>query len=177
MADVNLLVIHGKEVISDKISHLDNSGNARMVDVGGKSATHRIAEAESRVLLSEEILNLISEKDMPKGDVLAVARIAGIQAAKRSSELIPLCHPIPITSVSIDIKLHQNPASVIIRSRVETTWITGVEMEALSAVTVAALTIYDMCKSIEKGIEIDSIRLVSKSGGKSGDWQGRVKIE
>lgn len=151
------------------LSHLDASGAARMVDVSEKTETARTAIAEAIVRMRPETLALIQQGGMPKGDVIATARIAGIMAAKRTPDLIPLCHPLPITGVTVDLA-PQGDASLVIRATVKTTGKTGVEMEALTAASVAALTVYDMCKAVEKGMRIESIRLLEKHGGKSGDW-------
>lgn len=152
------------------MSHLDERGAARMVDVTGKSATVREAEAAGEVWMQPKTLALIQSRGVPKGDVLAVARVAGIQAAKRTSELIPLCHPLPITAVEVDFSFDEEQSVVGIAARARCTGVTGVEMEALTAVSVAALTIYDMCKAVDRGIRIQNIRLIRKSGGKSGEW-------
>ena len=150
------------------LTHLDESGAARMVDVGAKESTHRVAVAEAHVVMSSELLESVFAGEMPKGDVVAVARVAGIQAAKRTSDLIPLCHPIAINSVSVDFEPVGH--ALRIEATVSTTGPTGVEMEALTAVSVAALTIYDMVKAVERGVTIDAVRLVSKTGGRSGEW-------
>jgi len=152
------------------LSHLDKNGRARMVDIGNKAETERVAEAEAVVKISKELLAGLRENNLGKGDALSVAQLAGISAAKRTSELIPLCHQIPLNNVSVELTLSDNPPSVRIISRVSAHYKTGVEMEALTAVSVAALTIYDMGKSIDKGIIIESIKLLKKRGGKSGDW-------
>jgi cyclic pyranopterin phosphate synthase len=149
-----------------KLSHYDSAGRARMVDVSGKTATRREAEASAFVVLSPAVLAALPEN--PKGDPLEVARIAGIQGAKRTSELIPMCHPVPLTHVDVELTVCDN--GVAIRSTAATTAVTGVEMEALTAASVAALTIYDMCKALDKGIDIRELRLERKSGGKSGDY-------
>ena len=151
------------------LSHLDASGAARMVDVSEKVDTVRVATAEAIVRMLPETLALIQQGGMPKGDVLATARIAGIMAAKRTPDLIPLCHPLPVSGVTVDLA----PAgedTLVIRATVKTTGKTGVEMEALTAASIAALTVYDMCKAVEKGMRIESVRLLEKHGGKSGDW-------
>jgi cyclic pyranopterin phosphate synthase len=160
-----------------KLTHLDASGKASMVNVGEKPATARRAVAEGFVLLLPETLRAIAEERIPKGEVLAVARVAGIMAAKRTGELIPLCHPLPVESVEVDFDLPSfEPADgdERVRLRVKATATitarTGVEMEALTAVSVAALTVYDMCKAIDRGITIDGVRLLEKSGGRSGNW-------
>jgi cyclic pyranopterin phosphate synthase len=150
-----------------KLSHYDHAGRARMVDVSGKSATRREAEASAFVALNAAVLAALPKN--PKGDPLEVARIAGIMAAKRTAELIPLCHPLSLALVDVDLRLCEN--GVAINSRVATTAETGVEMEALVAVSVSALTIYDMCKAADKGIEIREIVLERKSGGKSGEYR------
>ena len=151
-----------------ELTHLNKSGEAEMVDVSAKEDSVRIAIAESLVILAPNILQLLLDGDIPKGDVLATARIAGIQAAKKCSELIPLCHPLPLTKVSVDLQIETD--LVRIQATCKTTGKTGVEMEALTAASVAALTIYDMCKALDKGIEIKNTRLLKKTGGKSGDW-------
>ncbi|HEV7668077.1 MAG TPA: cyclic pyranopterin monophosphate synthase MoaC [Thermoanaerobaculia bacterium] len=151
---------------STPFSHLDSEGAARMVDVSDKPVTRRVAEASCRVLLAADTVRELSR--LPKGDALAVARIAGIQAAKRTDELIPLAHPLPLDQVEVD--LHAVDDGVEIRSRVVTTARTGAEMEALTACAVAALALYDMVKSVEKGAVITDLRLEAKSGGKSGDF-------
>jgi cyclic pyranopterin phosphate synthase len=160
-----------------KLSHLDEQGRARMVDVGGKRDTQREAVAQGRVLMQPETLALIQERGLPKGDVLAVAQVAGVMAAKRTHELIPLCHPLLLTHVGVEFEPHQpdkesDLASIEITAIVRTTGKTGVEMEALTAVAVAGLTIYDMCKAVDRGMRLDAVRLVRKSGGKSGEWMG-----
>ncbi len=149
------------------LSHFDDAGRARMVDVSGKQATRREAAASAFVALSAEVLAALPNN--PNGNPLEVARIAGIQAAKRTSDLIPLCHPLPLSFV--DVTAQVQPGGVALRSTAATTAGTGVEMEALTAVTIAALTIYDMCKALDKGIVIRDVQLESKSGGKSGDYQ------
>jgi cyclic pyranopterin monophosphate synthase len=149
-----------------KLSHYDRKGQARMVDVSAKSASRREAEASAFVLLKPEVLKALPKN--PKGDPLEVARLAGIMAAKRTAELIPLCHPLPLSHIDVTMRLCEN--GVAITSQVATTAATGVEMEALTAVSVAALTVYDMCKALDKGIEIQSIALERKTGGKSGDY-------
>ncbi|HEX6947320.1 MAG TPA: cyclic pyranopterin monophosphate synthase MoaC [Acidimicrobiia bacterium] len=151
-----------------ELTHLDDSGAARMVDVGDKPVTRRTAVAEARVAMSEDLVDEVFSGGMPKGDVVAVARVAGIQAAKRTSDLIPLCHPIPIDSVSVDLAPDGHGVRIV--ATVTSTGTTGVEMEALTAVSVAALTVYDMVKSVERGVTIESVGLVSKSGGRSGEW-------
>ncbi|MHB1318597.1 MAG: cyclic pyranopterin monophosphate synthase MoaC [Anaerolineae bacterium] len=152
-----------------ELTHVDEHGNARMVDVGGKEPTRREATARGQVLMAPETLRLISEGGMPKGDVLAVARVAGIMAAKRTPDLIPLCHPLPLTFVRVDFELDTAHSAVLISATAGCTGQTGVEMEALTAVSVAALTIYDMCKAVDRRMRIGEIRLVRKTGGKSGE--------
>jgi len=149
-----------------KLSHYDDAGRASMVDVSGKSPTLREAEAFALVAMSRKVLRALPQN--PKGDPLGVARIAGIQAAKRTSELIPMCHPVPLSKVDVTCEVKRD--GVEIRTVARTTAVTGVEMEALVAASVAALTVYDMCKALDKGIEIRDIRLERKSGGKSGDY-------
>jgi len=152
-----------------ELSHVDSQGRARMVDVTDKAVTVREAVAAGEVHMRPETLSLIQEGAMPKGDVLATARIAGIMAAKRTPDLIPLCHPLAITAVTVDLEPDAARSVVNIRSRVRCTGVTGVEMEALTAVAVAALTVYDMCKAVDRGMRIENIRLLRKSGGRSGD--------
>lgn len=153
------------------LTHLDKKGRARMVDVAAKAVTLREARAEARVRMKRETLALIKSGTAAKGDVLAVARIAGIQAAKRTPELIPLCHTLLLSSVSIDFKFLKS-TTIRIETTVRCEGKTGVEMEALTAASIAALTIYDMLKAVDRGIEIHSIRLLEKRGGKSGHWKG-----
>jgi cyclic pyranopterin phosphate synthase len=150
------------------LTHMDEAGNARMVDIAEKSATTRVAVARSDVHLGQKTLDLIKGGTAAKGDVLAVARVAGIMAAKKTSDLIPLCHPISISSVTVDFSF--TDWGIEVESRVSTVGPTGVEMEALTAVTVAALTIYDMIKAVERGARIENVRLERKEGGKSGTW-------
>ena len=152
-----------------KLSHLNDQGEAKMVDVTGKDVTRREARACARVFMRSETLKLIVSGETSKGDVLAVARVAGIQASKKCSELIPLCHPLSLTSVSVDFEVLEN--SLIIETCCVLAGRTGVEMEALTAASVAALTIYDMCKAVDRAIIIKDIYLVSKQGGKSGQWK------
>ena len=153
-----------------ELSHLDENGQAHMVDVGGKAVTDREAVASARVKMKPETLNLILQGGIPKGDVFSAARIAGIMAAKRTHELIPLCHPIPLSAIDIRVEV-AGDTEVLLYASVKTTWQTGVEMEALTAVSVAALTIYDMCKAVDRGMEINAVRLESKTGGKSGSFK------
>lgn len=152
-----------------KLSHLDSEGRVHMVDVGAKADTQRLAVARGEVLMRSDTLALIRQGMLKKGDVLAVAQIAGIQAAKRTSELIPLCHPLPLTQIEVELVLMDELPGVQITAIVRTTGKTGVEMEALTAVSVAALTVYDMAKAVEKTMQITRIRLIEKRGGKSGD--------
>lgn len=152
----------------ERLSHLDEHGYVHMVDVGGKDETDRVATAEAQVSMEPATRDRLFAGDLPKGDALAVARVAGILAAKRTAELIPLCHPIAITSVSIEVISSEHGASV--RATVSTRDRTGVEMEAMTAASVAALTLYDMIKGVERGASIDAVRLVAKSGGRSGAW-------
>ena len=161
-----------------ELTHFNEQGRARMVDVTEKAVTHRRAAAAGEIHVSAgevhmapETLQKIKDGTMKKGDVLAVAQVAGIQAAKHNWELIPMCHPLPLTGIDITFALSDAPCMVEIRAAVTCTGVTGVEMEALTAVSVAALTIYDMCKAVQKDMRIDNIRLLAKSGGKSGDYQ------
>jgi cyclic pyranopterin phosphate synthase len=151
-----------------QLTHLNSSGEAHMVDVSEKVDTARTAIAQSQVQLTDAIIVAISDSTVPKGDLYATARISGIQAAKKTSDLIPLCHPLPLSKVSIDIELQGN--ILVITAVCKTTGKTGVEMEALTAASVAALTVYDMCKGLDKGMVISQTRLLEKTGGKSGRW-------
>ena len=151
-----------------KLTHLNTAGEAHMVDISEKSTTARSATAQSHIVLSAGIIAAIRDDSLPKGDLYATARIAGIQAAKKCSELIPLCHPLPLSKVAVDIVMEGD--CLVVTALCKTTGKTGVEMEALTAASVAALTIYDMCKGIDKGMSINQTRLLAKSGGKSGDW-------
>ncbi len=155
-----------------RLTHLDEAGNARMVDVGGKEITRRTAEARGEVLMSSSTLAAISEGSVPKGDVLAAARIAGIMGGKRTWELIPLTHPLPLDSLEVDIQPDPSLPGLRLAARASTSARTGIEMEVITAVSIAAVTAYDMLKALEKGIRITNIRLVRKTGGKSGDWRG-----
>jgi cyclic pyranopterin phosphate synthase len=154
-----------------RLTHFDKDGKAAMVDVGGKPETERVAVARGRIAMDPKTLALIKAGEMGKGDVLGVARLAGIMAAKRTSELIPLCHPLALSSVAVDLTLDEAGSAVEIEAKVRLTGRTGVEMEALTAVSVAALTVYDMCKAVDRGMTISDIRLVHKSGGKSGRYE------
>jgi cyclic pyranopterin monophosphate synthase len=152
-----------------RLSHIDETGQAKMVDVGGKPDSERVAVAAGEVLLRKETLELIRQGLMKKGDVLSVAKIAGIMGAKRTSDLIPLCHPLALTQVEVDLRINEDLPGINITASARTIGKTGVEMEALTAVSVAALTVYDMVKAVEKGAKINNIRLVEKRGGQSGD--------
>jgi cyclic pyranopterin monophosphate synthase len=155
--------------VSSRLTHLDESGAARMVDVGAKAETRREATAECLVRMAPETLRAIRDSELAKGDALGVARVAGIMAAKRTSELIPLCHPLPITSVAVDFELLEQGVRILATARV--TGRTGVEMEALTAAAVAGLTVIDMVKGTEPGVWLEAVRLLEKSGGKSGVWK------
>jgi len=155
-----------------QLSHIDEQGNLKMVDTSGKAVTLRLAAASARVVMSPETIAAVAQHRTPKGDPLEAARLAGIMAAKRTAELIPLCHPLQLTHVDVQAKLEDY--GVYLESTVSTNAQTGVEMEALTAVSVAALTIYDMCKALDKGIVISDIRLELKTGGKSGDYRRSV---
>ncbi len=156
--------------MTEKLTHFDERGAARMVDVAGKPETHRLAVAVGTIRMRRETLALVKSGTAKKGDVLGVARVAAIQAAKRTSELIPLCHPVALTSVSVEFTLDEAASSIECRASVECTARTGVEMEALTAVQVGLLTIYDMCKAVDRGMTMDAIRLLEKRGGKSGSY-------
>lgn len=156
--------------MSAKLTHIDEQGQAKMVDVGAKPDTERHAVAAGSVRMQPETLQLIRDGQMKKGDVIATARIAGIMAAKRTAEIIPLCHPLPITKISVDIQLNEAQSSVDIVAEVKTIGKTGVEMEALTAVSATALTIYDMAKAVDRAMTIDQIRLLEKHGGIHGDY-------
>ena len=153
-----------------KLNHFDVAGNAVMVDVGGKILTERIAVANGKIFVSAEVYHAIESGTAKKGDVLGVARIAGIMAAKKTSDVIPLCHPLPLSHCSLNFEMLPDESAVKVIATVKTTWATGVEMEALHAVSVALLTIYDMCKAIDKRMTLGEIYLEQKSGGKSGDF-------
>jgi cyclic pyranopterin phosphate synthase len=157
-----------------KLTHLDENGHASMVDVSDKAVTHRIAVARGRVKMLPATLAMITGGNNKKGDVFAVARIAGIQAAKKCSELIPLCHPIMLSSVKVELRADDVENEVVITATCKIASQTGVEMEALTAVSVAGLTIYDMCKAVDKGMIISAVQLLEKSGGRSGDWKALV---
>lgn len=152
-----------------QLSHLDDKGNVHMVDVGAKAVTSRMAVAQAEIIMQPETLERICQGEMPKGDVFSCARIAGIMAAKRTFELIPMCHPLPIEAVSIEFEIHA-PTCVRIKATLRCDWKTGIEMEALTAASVAALTVYDMCKAVDRGMVIQNICLLEKVGGKSGHF-------
>ena len=156
-----------------KLSHLSKGGEARMVDVSAKAATERVAVAEGRVAMAAKTLDLVLAGNAKKGDVVGAARIAGIMAAKRTHELIPLCHPLPVSKIAVDIEPDRALPGLRVRATVKVTGRTGVEMEALTAVAVACLTIYDMVKAVERGMRIEGIRLVEKRGGKSGHYRAK----
>ena len=159
--------------MSRKLTHFDDSGNAHMVDVGGKGETERVAVARASVTVQAATLKLIAAKKAAKGDVLAVAQLAGIMAAKRTPELIPLCHPLSLSSVDVKLSLDKKRNAVDIEATCKLKGRTGVEMEALTAASVAALTVYDMCKSVDRGMVISEVKLLHKSGGKSGTFNAR----
>ena len=154
--------------MTGKLTHIDGDGAARMVDVSAKPETKRTAVAEGRILIAETALAAIREGSVKKGDVLAVARVAGIMAAKKTADLIPLCHPLPISGVTLDLDIEID--GIRATASITTTYATGIEMEALTAVSVALLTIYDMAKALDRGMRIEGIRLLAKTGGRSGDW-------
>ncbi|WP_416760139.1 cyclic pyranopterin monophosphate synthase MoaC [Roseateles sp. So40a] len=160
--------------MSSPLTHFDADGQAHMVDVSGKDVTHRVARASGRIRMKPETLALIRDGNAKKGDVIGVARIAAIQAAKRTSDLIPLCHPLPITRVAVEFALDEAAVAVVCTAQVETHGRTGVEMEALTAVQVGLLTVYDMCKAADRGMVMEQIRVLEKHGGKSGDWHAEV---
>ena len=152
------------------LTHFNARGEARMVDVSDKEATHRVAEAEGRILMQAETLEQIREGTHRKGDVLGIARTSGIMATKRTADLIPLCHPLSLTHVAVEFELENEPPAVRCVARCETHGPTGVEMETLTAVQISLLTIYDMCKAVDRGMRIQDVGLLCKSGGRSGDW-------
>jgi cyclic pyranopterin monophosphate synthase len=152
------------------LSHIDENGKAKMVDVSDKTETNRIAIACGKIKMKESTLNLIIQGDIEKGDVLGTARIAGIMGSKRTSDLIPMCHPLMINNCKVSFNVDEKNNAILIEASAKTTGKTGVEMEALTAVSIAALTIYDMCKAVDKGMIIEDIHLLKKSGGKSGEW-------
>ena len=157
-------------VNDEKLTHFNDQGDVHMVDVGAKQVTARKAVAEGMISMKPETLVMIEQGNHKKGDVLSVARIAGIMGAKRTADLVPLCHPIMLTNVNIDLEIDQNNNAVRCVATTQTSERTGVEMEAITAVQVVLLTIYDMCKAVDRGMELSGIRLIHKSGGKSGDW-------
>jgi cyclic pyranopterin monophosphate synthase len=156
-----------------KLTHLGKAGEARMVDVSGKAVTARVAVAEGRVVMAAKTLDLVLSGNAKKGDVLGAARIAGIMAGKRTHELIPLCHPLAVSKIAVDIAPDRKLPGLVVRATVHVTGQTGVEMEALTAVSVACLTIYDMVKAVERGMRIEAIRLIEKSGGESGRYRAK----
>ena len=155
--------------MTERLSHIDDAGRARMVDVSAKADTAREAVARGNVRMQPETLALVQSGGLPKGDVISTARLAGVMAAKRTHELIPLCHPLLLTDIDVEITPDEAASSLEISATVRSTGKTGVEMEAMTAVSVAALTVYDMCKAVDRGIRIEGVRLVRKSGGKSGE--------
>ncbi len=159
--------------MTEKLTHFDERGAARMVDVGAKSETHRTATAAGFIRMLPATLEIVASGTAKKGDVLGVARIAAIQAAKKTSELVPLCHPVPLTSVNVEFMLDRKASRIECRATVECTARTGVEMEALTAVQVGLLTVYDMCKAVDRGMTMEEIRLLEKHGGKSGSYVAR----
>jgi cyclic pyranopterin phosphate synthase len=158
----------GPDEAYGRLNHIDDAGRARMVDVSAKTDTKREATARGRIVMRRETLALIASGDVPKGDVLAVAQVAGIMAAKRTHELIPMCHPLMLTGIDVTLTPNESRSCIEIEATIRTTGKTGVEMEALTAVSVAGLTVYDMCKAVDRGMRIENIRLARKSGGKSG---------
>jgi len=162
-----------KQSVTDTLTHFDTQGQAWMVDVAGKAETHRLARASGRIVMQSATLRLITEGSAKKGDVLGVARIAGIQAAKQTSTLIPLCHPLALTKVELEFRISRREHAVTCVATAETLGRTGVEMEALTAASIALLTIYDMCKAVDRGMRIDSLGLEEKRGGKSGLWMAK----
>jgi cyclic pyranopterin phosphate synthase len=154
-----------------KLTHFNKAGEAHMVDVGDKAITQRVAVAEGCIRMQAETLTLIAEGSHGKGDVLGIARVAGIMAAKKTSDLVPLCHPLAISKVAVDFEIQNKQNAVACRATVHTSGQTGVEMEALTAVQIALLTVYDMCKAVDRGMTITDVRLMEKSGGKSGSWR------
>lgn len=163
--------------MTDGFTHLDAEGRARMVDVGGKAVTRRVAVAEGRIVTSAETVEAIAGGENPKGDVLAVARLAGIMGAKRTADLIPLCHPLPLDAVEVDVRVDATLPGVRVTATARVEGRTGVEMEALTAVSCALLTVYDMCKARDRGMVVDGIRLLRKEGGRSGTWKADADDE
>jgi cyclic pyranopterin monophosphate synthase len=160
---------------SEHLTHFDSTGQAHMVDVGAKQDTHRTAIAAGTIRMQPATLALIESGSAKKGDVIGIARIAAIMASKRTSDLVPLCHPLPITRVTVDFEIDPTAHSVHCRAQVETIGKTGVEMEALTAVQVGLLTIYDMCKAVDRGMVMTNVRVLEKHGGKSGDWIAQIQ--
>jgi len=158
----------------NKLTHFDESGQAHMVNVGDKAATHRIAIATGKISMLPETFEMVESGAHKKGDVLGIARIAGIQASKKTADLIPLCHPLALTHVSLEFQTNAQDNSITCQVKAETTGPTGVEMEALTAVQVALLTIYDMCKAVDRGMVMGDVKLLEKSGGKSGEWKAKI---
>lgn len=163
--------------MTSELTHFDAAGQAHMVDVGAKDATHRVARATGLIRMQPQTFALVAEGRAKKGDVIGVARIAAIQGAKRTADLVPLCHPLPITRVAVDFELDARRHAVHCTAQVETIGRTGVEMEALTAVQVGLLTVYDMCKAVDRGMVIDAVRVLEKRGGKSGDWTAAVAAD
>ena len=159
---------------AEHLTHFDATGQAHMVDVGAKQDTHRIAVAAGTIRMKPETLALVQSGNAKKGDVIGIARIAAIMASKRTSDLVPLCHPLPITRVAVDFEVDAAASSVHCRAQVETIGKTGVEMEALTAVQVGLLTVYDMCKAVDRGMVMTNVRVLEKHGGKSGDWTAEL---
>jgi cyclic pyranopterin phosphate synthase len=157
--------------VADTLTHFDASGQAHMVDVGDKPETARLARAVGRICMRAETLRMIEAGDAKKGDVLGVARVAGIMAAKRTADLIPLCHPLALNHVAVEFRVIEQESAVECEARLETVGRTGVEMEALTAVAAALLTVYDMCKAVDRGMHIEGVRLLEKRGGRSGHWR------
>jgi cyclic pyranopterin phosphate synthase len=163
--------------VTSELTHFDAAGQAHMVDVGAKDATHRVARATGLIRMQPQTFALVAEGRAKKGDVIGVARIAAIQGAKRTADLVPLCHPLPITRVAVDFELDARRHAVHCTAQVETIGRTGVEMEALTAVQVGLLTVYDMCKAVDRGMVIDAVRVLEKRGGKSGEWAAAVAAD
>ncbi len=160
------------DAFEHELTHIDSSGEARMVNVGDKAITERVATASCEVVMSAKTLSLIRSGGIGKGDVIATAKLAGVMGGKRTAELIPMCHNIPISQIEVDIEELADGKGLRIEATARATWRTGVEMEAMTAASIAALTVYDMCKSAERGIRVTELRLLHKSGGKSGDYVG-----
>ena len=168
---LSLASLYGKTYPMNKLTHFDDSGQAHMVNVGDKPNTHRIAIAIGQITMLPETFKMVEAGTHKKGDVLGIARIAGIQASKKTADLIPLCHPLALSHVSLEFELKKETNSIKCQVRAETTGPTGVEMEALTAVQIALLTIYDMCKAVDRGMVMGDVKLLEKSGGKSGEWK------